>query len=55
MRIDEYVKEEKDRLDNFRIWWATKRRTDTTNYPSDMCEEAWFEQYLAFMGLESRY
>jgi len=49
IRIDEFLKREKQQLDDFRKWWAQQRRNqDTYSYPSELPDFEWFKRYLAF-------
>jgi len=49
IRIDDFLKQEKQHLDGFRKWWAQQRRTQNVyDYPSELPDFEWFNRYLDY-------
>lgn len=54
MHLDEAVKAEIKSLEDFKAFWLEKHKTDPGDWPLELPEGEWFEQYLAWMEMDGR-
>jgi hypothetical protein len=50
MTLQEFIDKEQERLKLFLEYWRNMRKTDSTNYPTELMEGDWWEQYTIWEG-----
>jgi len=52
MKLSDWIKEQKDALQQFSRFWKEKNKQDPDNFPLIMEEGEWIEQFLSFNSFE---
>lgn len=52
MSVDEYCAAMREYLEKFQTNWNSKVNANDPNYPADLPEEEWDEQFIASLGIE---